>query len=453
MVHPEPLARKEEPLRPIVGPVETALWLRNPFGYARLVENIAEPRLAWNGMFLHETHIDPDVFARQHFAPGQPFEYLKVQPDETTHVDQDSDLKHPRAVYPTFVHGLAGELLESYMRENPRVVIAGLPKLSDPGASSFYAWLADMQDEHPECTLHIHGGQSFRMLFGIGFGSVDYDPLPAAKMRSVTLPCGKEMHGMPHDQWGEWGQWFKLIGWRWQELTTDTSYKDRIQFNITSAYWAADHYRKEIRFALRRPSRAQMEQVRTLVPEAGNYISTTVRRGAGEGDKIVCDACSLAPRCKLYREGAVCTLPESESRQLAKFFQSRNSDQILEGLARILAIEEERFDEGRERERMSDEGLDPEVSKQLSTMFDHGVKLAKLRNPALTGGTKVNVGVAINPSPDTAQQLAARAIAELRAEGWDRDSITIDMIERKVAGQPVQLAIEAESYEVDDDHD
>lgn len=429
----------------------TILWLRNPVGYSRLVEKIAMPRLAWSAIFLRQKKISVESFTEMHFPVGQPYDQLIIDIDQTIRVTPSSSVTRPYATYPSWTHGLSETLLESYLREQHEMVtIIGIPPFVPPFIE-FFVWLAELQEEYPETAIHLSGGNHFRQLFGLGYGSVDYDPIPAAALGMVTLPCGYQPK--QQSQWAAWAKWFRLIGYDFREINTKA---DKAEFNITSAHWAAEHYRSEVNFQIRaKRTQKQIAQLREEIPEQGTFLGEWHNKHAEEGDKILCDACSLAVHCKLYREGAVCTLPESPSRELARCFQSRDSDKILEGLGRIMAIEEERFEEGRSVEREKEDGLDPEVSKMLTTMFHQGVQLAKLRNPALLGNrTQVNVGVAIGAHQATPAQLGAAAIAELEKAGWTRESITRDMVERVIRGETVpMMAIEAESYEETDGDD
>jgi hypothetical protein len=437
--------------RGILTRMGTALWLRNPIGSSRLSEQLAMPKVAWNAACLRHHNVSVDRFNELHFPVGQPFDTLVIDADQTIRITPTSSSKKPHATYPSWAHGQTLTLLESYLREEHElVVIVGIPPFMAPFVEQFYIPLSQLQEEWPKTQIHLNGGNGFRQLFGLGYASVDYDPLTSVALKQVMLPCGAQPKN--RSEWAAWGKWFRLIGYDWREINTRA---DMAEFNITSAHWAAEHFRTEVKFAIQQHHRMPKEnaQLREEVPEAGDFVTNYKRRHASEGDMIICDACSLATACKLYREGAVCTLPESPSRDLAKCFKSRDSDKILEGLAKIMAIEEERFQEGRSREKEAEDGLDPEVSKMLTTMFHQGVQLAKLRNPALLGNrTQVNVGVAFGNHQATPAQMGAAAIAQLEAQGWTRESITRDMVERVIRGEDVpKAAIEVESYEVDDD--
>lgn len=97
----------------------------------------------------------------------------------------------------------------------------------------------------------------------------------------------------------------------------------------------------------------------------------------------------------------------------------------------------------------------------MGQVFDQGVKLAKLLNPALAGGPKVQVNVgaggAATVSEVNPRQLAAMAVKELEQRGIPRESITGEMIstlltdmgdesKRAKAIQGVVTKVEDENY-------
>ena len=129
-------------------------------------------------------------------------------------------------------------------------------------------------------------------------------------------------------------------------------------------------------------------------------------------------------------------MPGSEPTDLAKMFKTRDSQLIIDGLGTLMAAETHRLQRGMEEEETWGE-LDPEVTKMMSTLFDHGVKLAKLVDPSLRGsGVNINVGqggqaaVALS----TPKQMVAAAVRELQARGVPLDQITPDAIQGLLAG-------------------
>lgn len=151
--------------------------------------------------------------------------------------------------------------------------------------------------------------------------------------------------------------------------------------------------------------------------------------------------------CSYFREGSVCTVPNSDGKRLAEMFGSRDPDKIIDALGEWNQKMAARALDSLDDEMPEKSALDPTVSTALKQVFDNGVKLAKLINPNLDGkgggGTTVNVGInmANGQRPQvTAQrtdeshtrELAATVIAELEAEGYQRSQITETMVREKL---------------------
>lgn len=131
-------------------------------------------------------------------------------------------------------------------------------------------------------------------------------------------------------------------------------------------------------------------------------------------------------------------MPDAEPTELAKFFKTRDAETIMDGLGTLMAANTRRLERGMRAESMMDE-LDPEVSKIMGQVFEQGVKLAKLVDPALrSGGTKVQVNVgqvgAAGVPAGNPRQLVAAAVRELRQRGFSEDQITPDVIQGVLTG-------------------
>jgi hypothetical protein len=153
-------------------------------------------------------------------------------------------------------------------------------------------------------------------------------------------------------------------------------------------------------------------------------------------DKFQCNTCILMNACTLFRENSVCTVKGSETVGLADAFGSRNVDVLIGGMSQLLKRNAERLEDAMAVEEAAADGLDPEVTKLGKTVFDQATKLAKLIDPSLAGGPKVqvNVGVGSGGSAQVAiaqsdpKQLMATVVAELEASGISRDEITSDLV-------------------------
>jgi hypothetical protein len=123
-------------------------------------------------------------------------------------------------------------------------------------------------------------------------------------------------------------------------------------------------------------------------------------------------------------------VPDSEPAELATFFNTRDSDTIIQGLGVLIASQTRRLERGMTAETEDDDGkLDPEVTKLANNIFNQGHKLAKLINPALTPKPNLNLKFAsqtINVSNPA--ELMAAIIGELESRGVKRENITQEMV-------------------------
>lgn len=136
-------------------------------------------------------------------------------------------------------------------------------------------------------------------------------------------------------------------------------------------------------------------------------------------------------------------MPGSETNGLAKYFQSRDSDRIIDALGTVLAAQASRLERGMQVEDEFSE-LDPEVTKLMNQVFTNGVKLAKLVNPNLTKPlVQINNGAAAAVSGSNPQQLMAAVVRAIEDTGVKREDITQQMVESMLAGmtskEPVQI--------------
>ncbi len=146
----------------------------------------------------------------------------------------------------------------------------------------------------------------------------------------------------------------------------------------------------------------------------------------------------------------MCIVPGSEPVELAKFFKTRDSGEIIEGLGTLLAAQTRRLEHALEAEESKGE-LHPETTKIINTLFDRGVKLAKLVDPALaaTGAVRLNLNIGdtnnLQINASTPQALMAAIVDEFVRRGIPRENITPEMV-MKVFESPEDLknkAIEA----------
>lgn len=447
---------------------ETEVWFRNPHNYVREMVELGTSQMAFDRGILHRMRIDVDKWAKLHFE-GRPYRALVIGDQGTAEIDQDHTLGNPVGVYPTWVYstdtfGLleelaahpVGENIESY--DNPelpkderpvagqphRVVVVNAPSASTGHGRTFFSLLADLQRDYPECIFHVHGLYGYRIAFGMNFRSVDIDPRTNASKGKVVLPNGREVI---REKLQPYLQWVHLLGWSLPDLIVP---RNRCMFNMASAVWAGQYYKKNIRFK----TRGREPDINIFVPgdhfpRMERYLSRRAKMGLG--DKFACDSCNLADMCKFYREGAVCTVPGAETEALARMFRSRDSGQIINGLAELISIQAERLETGRSKEMAEDE-LDGDTTKVMRDMFAQGVQLAKLIDPSLRSGAKVNVGILTGPGSAVAVTSGAEGVAavvrDLESRGIPRAEITPDMIKAVLEGGPARVPAAIEGHAV-----
>lgn len=377
----------------------------------------------------------------------------------------------PVAVYPTWCYGEDLALLEEILENPPgqnleacndksvsgderpvwgqehRVVITDIPNLTTGAGRRFLSVMKTLQEDYPEAIIHVHGLYSFRSAFGMGFGAADIEPRTAAQKGKLHFPSGKEE---PYEKAVANPHWVTNLGFKPVDLKIP---RVRCMYNIRSAQWAGENYEKIFNFKRSPVPVAQID----ITSSDKDFVAPTdkrimVKNGLvpKEGDKFQCDTCSLQNDCKYYRDGAVCSVPGAESFDLAKMFKTRDSDQIIDGLGHLVAANTKRLERSmREEDAFGD--VNPDVTKILAQVFDQGVKLAKLVDPNLRGGSRVQVNVGAGGSATVAganpRQLIAAAVRELESRGVAREDITQDMISGMLSGMAdpakAQRAIES----------
>lgn len=432
---------------------KTEAWFRNPYGYIRELVECGESWIAWDRGYAVKYAVDPIKHAELYFGTAYPWRVLMIGPQGTAEYREGDKENKPTAVYPTWQYGEDADILIDYI-ENPlgenrelcaddtippderpvwgqehRVVVIDMPRSNQGPGRQFLAWLKTLQEDHPECIIHVHGSYSYKVAWGMGFGSADWEPRTVASKGKVTLPSGSIVL---YERAKQHPQWITSLGFRPHDLEVP---RNRCMYNIKSAKWASTNYREMVNFAFR----GSKKKVDITSPDRDYSPPTTLSPLIGDvkpkpGDKQLCDTCSLQTKCKVYRYGAVCSLPDAEPSKLAKQFATRDADQIIDGLGTLMALGSNRLEAGVAWESTLEE-LDPHVTKMAKQLFDQGVTLAKLLNPQLRGGVRVNVGVgaggaaAIQVNNGSANEIIAGIIRQLEQNGIERSKITEDMVE------------------------
>ena len=419
------------------------VWFRNPLTYIRECAELLVGNIAWDRGLLQKNRLDPTKHAELHLPSVLQYRLLLVGDQGTAELRRGYDRSNPFAVYPTWEYGLqtVGELERMLATQRlpvgptadecgvegqeHRVVVIRPPNASSLLGKAFISVLRDLQFEYPSSIIHYHGTYSFRVAFGQKFGAADIDPVSDSSKGRVVLGSGRKM---PWEDAAEYPIWVSLNGFRPSELSVA---RNRTMFNIKSAQWAAENFDEANAFRVR-PGNAEIDSQSITPVKLTAKRPLDSRKKAADGDKFHCDRCSLAPTCRYHRDGGVCVIPDSETSGLARYFQSRDSEQIIDGLGRLMEKQVERAERGLAAEEADPEQtLDPEVSRLMRTIFDSGVKLAKLVNPSLAGGTKVGVyvnGGSAQIGNVTEASIVAGAVAELEAKGIDRSDIDAEMV-------------------------
>lgn len=439
----------------------TEIWVRNPDNYIKECVEVGITHLAWDYGILKKKSIDPDRFAQLYYGASLPWRALIIREQGAVEIDQDHNMDNPSAVYPVWEYGQPIELLERYVTDQAntlermradkmcpdkpldgqehRVVIIRMPSGSTSPGRAFLRVLSQFQDEYPECIIHVHGLYSFRLMFALSFRSVDIEPRNLAQKGKVVLPSGKEM---AFEYTSNEDQWVNLLGFKTVDLKIP---RNRCMFNIRSALWAGEHFKEAVKFRTRGFTHVDPDDPMKKLPQSRSIMVHRVN--PQEGDKFLCNLCSLQTACKYFRDGAVCIVPDSEPVELARFFKTRDADSIIDGLGTLLAAESSRLTKALAAEQEKEE-LYPETTKIINTLFDRGVKLAKLVDPRLAAAGAPRISVTqINGA--TPQGLVSSITEQFVAMGIPRSDITPDMVMKLLNEQTdlKQKAIEVAAVE------
>lgn len=451
------------------------VFFRNPHNYIRELVDAGVAMVAWDRGQLVKSKIDPIKHAELYFGTTFDWRVLAIGIQGTAEYRPGDSWFEPTAVYPTWEYGMDMMLLEDLMAnpvgevreacedkkvpgdERPvfgqehRVVITNFPQTQTGPGRQFVQALKTLQEDYPDCILHLHGLYSQRVMYGMGFRSVDVDPRTSASKGKVDLPMGKQLSieaAVANNL-----KIITMLGFKPVDLKVPAQ---RCIFNIKSALWAADNFGKLYAFRTRSDGR----EVDTTTPDT-DYVppqtkGTGIVSKAKEGDKFHCDTCSLADECKHYRDGAVCSLKNAEPRTLSSYFKTRDAETIVEGLSVVVQANARRLERGMATEAAIGD-LDKETTKLMGQVFDQGTKLAKLIDPNLRGGTRVQVNVGAGAQAAVVgtvdpKQVVAQAVRELEARGFTRDQMTPEMIAQIVgAGQnPEQMRRSIEAGQIVD---
>lgn len=447
--------------------------MRNPQWFIREVLEVGLNKVVWDRGYLTKYNIDPLVFWTT-YAGAVPHRTLVLDDYQAIELGPDNDFSDPVAVYPAWQYGMEWGVLEelcsqnvaedtslqadksipSHLKPRPgqehRIVVSQVPNLQSGLGRKFIGALRDLQEEYPDVNIHVHALYSFRYMFSHSFRSVDIDPSQRARGKQVELPNGKVVK---YERAAEVPHWVNLLSMYPADLKVP---RQRCMYNMLSAVWASRYYRSTVKFSTKKTG-PNPKVDETTVPLPVNHAIMVKRAHFQEGDKFLCDFCSVQNTCKYFRVGAICALGDSDVAEFADQFDTRDASTIVDGLGSLLRVQAQRASEMREEEQASGDTNDAHLTKTLEGIFDRALRLARFlhvpTDKGVPGATNVSIGGTQIMSSDP-KQLMAAVTAELEGRGIAREDITEEMI-RNVLENPAKLkerAIDVGTAEVADDN-
>jgi hypothetical protein len=445
----------------------TEVWFRNPRVNVSLFRDEGISRIVFSQTELGRQKHNGLNLIRQIYASSQIHPQIMILGKQGAQLYRPEDcFGEPSAVYPTWspktddwedleflianpagdnARLCADETIDRTMRsvfgQEHKVVLynfGGMP-------SSMLARVGKLQLDNPGVTLHVNGLISFAYMFAYDLASVDVGLEDLGDQnRKIRLAPGRTLDMDSSNFYrdiNDWRHWIELFGITVKDFLDGGSLGQQARYllRIRSILWAQQHYNSNFRYAGRGATRAMERIAATGLPHQGQSIVIQRKQyTTAAAEKVLCDQCSIAPGCRVFRAGQICGLKESEMADLAKFFQHRDAGRIVEGLAELTRMRAERLETAMEKESESDQ-LDPEVTKQMGGLFADGVKLAKLVDPKLSGAANVNVNVGVGVSAgivssQNPKELVAAAVRALEEAGIPRNEIDGDMIKGMLKG-------------------
>lgn len=435
------------------------VWFRNPSNYIRELIECGESNFIFDYGWIIKRKINVREFADLYF--GQQLAYRMLVCGDQGTAEYRPGHTDPVAVYPTWQYGDDESDLETLMA-NPvgedkdacnvggvpleedfvfgqehRVVVMNFPDLKTGPGRKFIKFIKELQDEYPDCILHVHGMTLFSTACRVDLRSFDYDARFAAAHGTVSLPTGKEIR--KGESFAPWVNWITYLGFKPVDMLDP---RKRCMYNIKAARWAGEHFTEDSRLILKGQPPVNFTQSKSSYRAPANRrIFLTQSVHPEPGDKFLCNQCSLAMHCKFYREGSVCSVPDSEPKELAAFFKTRDSGVIIDGLSAIVQINSQRFERGLELEEVNGD-LDKNVTVLATQLFDQGQKLAKLIDPSLRNPkVQVNIGAGAGGQNNMMldpRDFVGKAVAAIEAQGIKREDITDEMILNVLQGSGAQ---------------
>ena len=433
------------------------MWFRNPKLYIRELAETWQGNLIWDAGFAKKNDIDVFKHADMNLPEQLPLRVIWCSEYGAIERRRGDTAQEPTAFYPVWdseKHDLkalarAARRANTHIRppdrswmqfregQEQRIMILFRSHLTNLPGRNLFREIEAVQKDFPDVIMHFRGvGEPGSRVFGSQFRSTDYYARYHAAYKQLMLPNGRRI-GLDRAQ--KFRPWIEMLGYAVQDLELPA---ERCKFNIESSLWAAANFQRSDYLLGKEPTKQPF----------------STYRPARRGDKFLCDRCTLSTSCMEYRPGSVCTLPGADTMAVAKYFRSRNTDDILDGLVEMVGDQADRYDEMREREQETGE-FDPQVTKMADSVIKNGMNVAKLLNPALVrplvqinAGAGAAVAIAAGAETPPVHILVAAAMKELEAKGYPREDITDEMIERHIRGEDVSQPALPPVKEDEDDY-
>ncbi len=447
---------------------QTEVWFRAPLPYLSEARELGVKNFAMDKLYMQKRRIDnPVAWASLNFGLDSDWRFLEIDHHTRAAYLWEAGSRNYTGVFPIYscTQPLTRliSLIEDPWYDSDKqfftrkpdyqdhvIVVTDLPSLSNPSplspAKRMYQELSQIQEDNPEVKLIIHGSYSFSNMFGLEFKAVTYEPGNAAGAGKIFLPCGRSVTFARDKYAPKLGYWYNLLGSTYARLKADKV--ERRLYNIRSGLFAGRYYKRIDRFRVSRGLENMLE------PSVEEFIKTnsmvfTSSMAAQPGDRVVCDDCSLWLGCKLYREGAICAVPNSPMKDVAKLFKNRDADSITTALTALAAANVERIESAMEAEAEAvngDEGggIDPDLTRLMESTFKMGDRLLQIVDPSQRPG-KTAVAVQVNNGAQRVeitqgqpQQQVAHIYKMLEDQGYARADITPDLVAEVLAnmGKP-----------------
>lgn len=358
--------------------------------------------------------------------------------------DLDLLIENPWSDDPSMIRGAYGidsrsmaEPVRASADQQHRILVANFPKDASQWGR-FVSEILRLASQPDAPIFHFHGQKSVARCIGMRVPAFDHPVRIGwySGQPRILLPNGQMT--LLDDLDVDKAMWLKLVGM----APRDFNMLDRQElsrrvydFNLRSLKWAYLNYDKAWDFRRKgRASEAGGSEEFVPTPTRVKFIrSKRLRDQETEYDKWLCDTCIYQDTCPYSREGAVCILPGTDGEELANRFKTRNGQSIVEALGVLMSFQAKRLLQAaaKEEEAFDEKGLDDAVTRLANSIFDRGVQLAKLVDPAIAGRLvpKVNIGnFNLTGGGMTPQALMSGLAQQLKEQGVSLEDMTEDQL-------------------------